>query len=284
MSNGAGASRGARPPVGMRAQRALARYGGADPKGIPTGEGLVSSEDQGRPGAVRRFHEKFVVEVRTVRGSARRDLFIIAIVLVTVGLLAFLGILDSVRESDGLSVIDVPVQGWLQGMRSPELTVAMTVIAIAFGPIAMPIIVLVTTVWWGFAAKHAWRPLLLAGGMIAGVAVVQTLAPLIGRDRPPISAMLLDVDYTPSFPSGHVMGVCDFLLITTFLVFSRQRNPLSVVGAFLITGILVIATAACRIYLGYHWPTDVLASMSLSLIVVGGVIAIDTWRTVRVFD
>ncbi|WAB85000.1 phosphatase PAP2 family protein [Microcella daejeonensis] len=244
----------------------------------------MSSEDQGRPGAVRRFHEKFVVEVRTVRGSARRDLFIIAIVLVTVGLLAFLAILDSVRESDGLSVIDVPVQGWLQGMRSPELTVTMTVIAIAFGPIAMPIIVLVTTVWWGFAAKHAWRPLLLAGGMIAGVAVVQTLAPLIGRDRPPISAMLLDVDYTPSFPSGHVMGVCDFLLITTFLVFSRQRNPLSVVGAFLITGILVIATASCRIYLGYHWPTDVLASMSLSLIVVGGVIAIDTWRTVRVVE
>lgn len=234
------------------------------------------------PGALRRFHEKFVVEVRTVRPSARRNLFIIAGTLGVIGLVAFLGILDSVRESDGLSAIDVPIQNWLRGMESPGLTLFMTIIATVFGPIAMPIIVLVTTVWWGFAAKHAWRPFVLAGGMIVGVAIVQTLAPIIGRERPPISLMLLDADYTPSFPSGHVMGATDFLLITTFLVFSRRRNPISTVIAFLVAIILVTATAACRVYLGYHWPTDALASISLSLIVLGGVIAIDTWRTVRV--
>lgn len=213
--------------------------------------------------------------------SARRNLFIIATVLMVVGLVAFLVILDSVRESDDLSVIDKPIQSWLEGMRTPALTVAMATVATVFGPIALPIIVLVTAVWWGFAAKHAWRPLLLAGAMIVGVASVQILAPVIGRERPPISSMLLDVDHTPSFPSGHVMGATDFLLITTFLVFSRRRNPVSTVVAFVVTIILVVLTAACRVYLGYHWPTDVLASLSLSLIVIGGVIAIDTWRTVR---
>lgn len=234
------------------------------------------------PGALRRFHKKFVVEVRTVRPSARRDLFIIAATLGVVGLVAFLAILGSVRESDGLSIIDEPIQSWLRGMESPSLTVVMTIIATVFGPIAMPIVVLVTTVWWGFAAKHAWRPFVLAGGMIVGVAVVQILAPVIGRDRPPISLMLLEADYTPSFPSGHVMGATDFLLITTFLVFSRRRRPISTALAFLVAIILVAATASCRVYLGYHWPTDALASISLSLIVLGGVIAVDTWRTVRV--
>lgn len=234
------------------------------------------------PGALRRFHEKFVVEERTVRPSARRNLYIIAASLGVIGLSAFLLILDSVRESDGLSVIDIPIQSWLRDMESPGLTLFMTIIANVFGPIAMPIVVLVTTVWWGFAAKHAWRPFLLAGGMIVGVAIVQTLAPIIGRDRPPISLMLLDADYTPSFPSGHVMGATDFLLITTFLVFSRRRYPISTVIAFLVAIVLVAATAVCRVYLGYHWPTDALASISLSLIVLGGVIAIDTWRTVRV--
>lgn len=120
--------------------------------------------------------------MRTVRPSARRNLFIIAGTLGVIGLVAFLGILDSVRESDGLSAIDVPIQNWLRGMESPGLTLFMTIIATVFGPIAMPIIVLVTTVWWGFAAKHAWRPFVLAGGMIVGVAIVQTLAPIIGRE------------------------------------------------------------------------------------------------------
>lgn len=231
---------------------------------------------------MRRFHEKFIVETRTVPTSARRNLYIVAGVLATIGLVAFVVILDSVRESDGLSVIDKPVQGWIEGMRSPTLTVMMAIVSTVFGPIALPIIVLVTTVWWGFAAQHAWRPLLLAGGMVVGVATVQILAPVIGRQRPAITSMLLEVDHTPSFPSGHVMGVADFLLITTFLVFSRRRNPVWTVIAFIVAAILTLATAACRVYLGYHWPTDVLASMSLALIVLGGVIAVDTWRTVRV--
>lgn len=233
-------------------------------------------------GTKRRFHEKFIVEVRTVPVSSRRNLYIIAGILLVVGLVAFLVILDSVREGDGLSVLDRPVQRWLEGMRSPTLTIVMATVATIFGPIALPIIVLVTTVWWGFAAKHAWRPLLLAGSMLGGVAAVQILAPVIGRERPPINAMLIGVDHTPSFPSGHVMGATDFLLITTFLVFSRRRNPVSAVIALIVATFLAVATAASRVYLGYHWPTDALASVALSLVVLGGVIAVDTWRTVRV--
>ncbi|GAB3122376.1 phosphatase PAP2 family protein [Glaciibacter psychrotolerans] len=234
------------------------------------------------PGALRRFHEKFIVEVRPMPAPSRRNLYIVAGVLAAIGLVAFFVILDSVRESDGLSVIDKPVQAWLEGLLSPTLTVVMAIIATVFGPIALPIIVLVTTVWWGFAAQHAWRPALLAVSMIVGVATVQILAPVIDRQRPAISTMLLGVDHTPSFPSGHVMGATDFLLITTFLVFSRRRNPVGTVIAFIVAVILALATAACRIYLGYHWPTDVLASISLSLVLLGVVIAVDTGRTVRV--
>lgn len=242
----------------------------------------MSAAPSGESRTTHRFREKFIVETRTVPASSRRNLYIIAVVLAVIGLVTFLMTLDSVRESDGLTIIDKPVQGWLEHLRSPTLTVVMATVATVFGPIALPIIVLVTTVLWGFAAKHAWRPLLLAGGMIVGVATVQILAAVIGRDRPPINAMLLAVDHTPSFPSGHVMGATDFLLITTFLVFSRRRNPVSTATALIVAAALAIVTAACRVYLGYHWPTDVIASMSLSLVVLGGVIAVDTWRTVRV--
>lgn len=243
---------------------------------------MTSAPSDQRGRTHRRIPEKFIVEVRTVPASSRRNLYIISAVLMLVGLVCFLVILDSVRESDGLSAIDRPVQGWLEGMRSPTMTVVMATVATVFGPVALPIIVLVTAVWWGFAARHAWRPLLLAASMLVGVAIVQILAPIVGRERPPVDSMLIGADHTPSFPSGHVMGATDFLLITTFLVFSRRRNPVSTVIALVVAAVLAILTATCRVYLGYHWPTDVLASVSLSLVVVGGVIAVDTWRTVRV--
>ena len=37
--------------------------------------------------------------------------------------------------------------------------------------------------------------------------------------------MLFGADHTFSFPSGHVLGACDFLLVGTFLIFSRRENP-----------------------------------------------------------
>jgi membrane-associated phospholipid phosphatase len=45
-----------------------------------------------------------------------------------------------------------------------------------------------------------------------------------------------------------------------------------------------MATAVSRLYLGYHWATDALASVSLSLVILGAVIDLDTHRTVRVSE
>lgn len=232
-------------------------------------------------GRFRRFHEKFIVEQRVVSASVRRTLVVVAIALMAVGVAAFATVLDSVLDRDGLSAIDAPVEQWLETSRTEWLTTVMIAIAIAFGPIVMPIIIVITTVTWGITAKHAWRPILLAGGMLLGVVIVQALAPVIARERPPVSDMLFGVDTTSSFPSGHVMGVADFLLITTYLVFSRHRRPVIMVLAFVAASAIVLLTAACRIYLGYHWATDALGSLSLSLVVLGLVIAVDVWRTVR---
>lgn len=234
-----------------------------------------------KPGRFRRFHEKFLAETRLVPARAKRDLYLWSGGLVAAGLAAFTIILVDVVTRDGISGIDTPLENWLDASRSPGLTTVMIGLAILFGPIALPIVILVVTVTWWVRAKHAWRPMLLAGGTLTGVIIVQIITRVVERPRPPADLMLFGVDSTYSFPSGHVLGASDFVLLLTYLVFSRRKQLRMAVIAFVVAGLLIVLAATSRVYLGYHWPTDALASISISLIILGSVIAIDTHRTVR---
>ena len=178
--------------------------------------------------------------------------------------------------------MDEPVRAWLLGQRSEPVTAVMIFLAIVFGPVALPIIILVVTVAWGLAAKHAWRPLLLAGAMLTGVALAQIIGQAVDRQRPPLDLMLFGPDVTFSFPSGHVLGACDFLLVTAFLVFSRRQNTWPAVVGFAAAAVGIVLASVSRLYLGYHWVSDALASLFISFVVLGAVIAVDTWRTARV--
>ncbi|MDQ0662920.1 membrane-associated phospholipid phosphatase [Arthrobacter ulcerisalmonis] len=228
------------------------------------------------------FHEKFVVEERYVDPDDRRGLYRASAILAVAGLALFIATLVSVVQADGLSAADTPVHDWLLTTRSGAVTAIMIFLAVFFGPIALPIIVLVVILVWGFAAKHAWRPILLASAMLTGVIVSQIILHIVQRSRPPVDQMLFGADQTFSFPSGHVLGACDFLLVGAYLIFSRRRNPRAAVFGFIGAGIGIILAIVSRLYLGYHWTTDALASFSLSLLILGGVIALDTWRTARI--
>ncbi|MGP4033251.1 phosphatase PAP2 family protein [Pseudarthrobacter sp. 1C304] len=234
------------------------------------------------PGRWRVFHDKFVVEERYMEARDRQNLYRIAIGLVIVGAVLFSTILASVLQQGGLTAGDEPVRSWLLTLRSEPLTTIMIILAIVFGPVALPIIILVVTVAWGLLAKHAWRPMLLAGAMLTGVILAQIIGRIIDRQRPPVDLMLFGADFTFSFPSGHVLGACDFLLVSAYLVFSRHSNRLAAVAGFALAGVGIFFAAVSRLYLGYHWLTDAFASLSISFVILGGVIALDTWRTARI--
>lgn len=246
-------------------------------------DGNMMAEQAGKNSLWRTFHDKFVVEERFMEPAARRALYRAAMVLIAVGALLFIATLVGVLQSNtGPWGLDESIRDWLLSLRSESLTAVMIFLAVVFGPVALPIIVLVVTVVWGFAAKHAWRPIVLAAAMLTGVVISQIILAIVQRSRPPVELMLFGADHTYSFPSGHVLGACDFLLVTTFLVFSRRKNRRTAVIGFVGAGIGVVLAALSRLYLGYHWLSDAMASVSLSLLILGAVIALDTWRTARI--
>ena len=229
-----------------------------------------------------RWHSRWVVEERSVAPGARRRTVLLATVLIVVGVVLFALLLAGVLTHSGLELLDRPVERWFDSQRSADATGVMAVLATVFGPIGMPVIVAVVVLAWIVLARHLWRPLLLLAGMVVGVLCAQVIAPLVRHPRPPIGLMLLGPDHTFSFPSGHVLGMSDFFLITAFLLSSRVRKTWFTVLVVLVAVAGVGAQVTSRLYLGYHWFTDVSASVSLSFVIVGAVILIDTHRTTRV--
>lgn len=246
-----------------------------------TGNRGVATADHRSP-EMGFWRSKFVVEERYLHAGARRGLYIAATILIVLGLVCFSIVITSVLTHSGVADWDRSMEQWVNSLRSPVTTVIMIVLTITFGPVVLPIIILVVTVVWLIFAKHAWRPLILAGAMITGVAVATILAQLVHRHRPPTSLMLIGNDTTFSFPSGHVLGASDFLILTAFLVVSRNPKLWGVAVGLGLAWMGVLAEMFSRMYLGYHWFSDTLGSLSISMVIVGTVIAIDTARTVRV--
>ena len=253
----------------------------AVPKGVrrmPAPE-AVSSDS---PSRLSDWHRRFIVEERYLPAAARRRLYVSSVVVAAVGISLFVILAVNVMTHTGFERLDLPVERWFNAQRSAETTGFMTVLAIIFGPVVMPFIVLITVIVWALTARHLWRPLLLAAGMLTGVILAQILAPVIQHPRPPVHLMLMGPDHTYSFPSGHVLGASDFFLILAFLLASRIQRRWFTVGAFVVAAALIVLQVVSRLYLGYHWISDTTSSVVLSLAVLGGVIALDTRRTVRV--
>ncbi len=228
------------------------------------------------------WRTKFTLERQAVTAEERAVLLRGSVVLAVVGALVFATMLAGVLTHTGVQHLDRPVEGWFDSLRQPDRTGVMVFLAIVFGPVGMPIIVLVVTVVWFLLARHVWRPLLLASSMVLGVASAQLIAPLVRHPRPPIGLMLLGPDHTFSFPSGHVLGASDFFLIGAFLIASRTHRRWVTVLLFTITGLMIAVQVVSRLYLGYHWLTDVTASVGLSMMITSVAIAVDTHVTARV--
>jgi membrane-associated phospholipid phosphatase len=232
--------------------------------------------------ATNGLRAKLTTEERFVPATVRRNLYVTSAVLMIVGGLLFVSLVVQVMAKIGIVALDQATETQFVLLRTPFLTTVNDVLAVVFGPISMPIVVFVVTVTWIIFSKHAWRPLVLAASMTLGVVLIQIITRLVQRPRPPLDLMLFGRDTTYSFPSGHVCGVSDFFLITSYLVISRAPKVGRIVVCAVVSVVGISSQVLSRVYLGYHWLSDTLSSVCLSLVILGLVIAVDTRRTVRV--
>ncbi|MDO9432517.1 MAG: phosphatase PAP2 family protein [Pseudomonadota bacterium] len=104
--------------------------------------------------------------------------------------------------------------------------------------------------------------LIFAGTVILAYASSEVLKAFYDRDRPMLVAHG-SIVYSQSFPSGHsTAAAATFLTLATVLAsFESRRRTKALIYALAITA--MIAVGVSRVYLGVHWPTDVLAGWAL---------------------
>ena len=200
------------------------------------------------------------------------------LLLVLAGVVGFLGVFDAVHENDDLARLDTPVLEWLDGNRSEGATSALTALTNVFGPVVLPILVAVGSLVWA-KVSGSWRdPLLLVGAMVTATAISTLIKAIIARPRPPEELMTVPgVESSFSFPSGHTIGAATLVLVSGYLLWSRGHSR-SVAIIWTVTAVTVTALVAfSRLYLGYHFVTDVLAAVCLAVAVLGGVVMIHRW-------
>src|SRR5262249_31004872 len=121
-------------------------------------------------------------------------------------------------------------------------------------------------------AGRGREAVLLLLALAASALFFNALKMLVARPRPPLEDARL-VQGGVSFPSGHSTLAATFYGPLAYLLIRDLRhNGLKVlVGAC--AGVLILAIGASRIYLGVHYPSDVLAGWAagalwLALVVV----------------
>ncbi len=130
--------------------------------------------------------------------------------------------------------------------------------------------------------RRAW---MLAIAATAGGISYSLIVNMVNRPRP-TTAEVLQVTEHPgatSFPSGHVIFITISFALVMLCVGYRWLPRWAIPIGWALVAAIVLTAAISRVYVGAHWPTDVLAS----IFIAGGWLALVTsirWISDRALD
>lgn len=125
-------------------------------------------------------------------------------------------------------------------------------------------------------ALRLWRAAAFALLTLLGTAVANgTLKATFARVRPEVLAEPLS---SFSFPSGHASAAFAFFL-TLGVLAGRGQPPRLRLAWVLLACLPAVAIALSRVYLGVHWPTDIIAGAVLAAAVCAASLTLTQWRS-----
>jgi membrane-associated phospholipid phosphatase len=162
---------------------------------------------------------------------------------------------------------DLTLMLYIQAFDSGFVKQSMEVISQVGGGEVATILLLATALL--FLVKHKLREslLLIGAGLLSSAD--RLLKMLIDRPRPlPDLVSVIEINDSGSFPSGH--ATLAVVLFGALFYFSSIyiSNPIVKRLAQIVAVAFILLTGISRIYLGAHWPSDVLGGYLLGCIII----------------
>ena len=132
----------------------------------------------------------------------------------------------------------------------------------ALGGVAVLTLITVIVAGYLVVARKAHSALFVVAAIISGSLLSTLLKGFFQRPRPDIVAHLVDVSST-SFPSGHAMNSAVVYLTLGGLLARTQHDRRIRIYILTVAILLTLIIGSSRVFLGVHWPTDVLAGWTV---------------------
>lgn len=197
--------------------------------------------------------------------------------LAALGLWLFSAIADEILDKESFT-FDKEILLTLRELHTPVLDKVMLSFTFLGEPVILLIVCLVIGTWLLIRGQRSQATILIIAA--AGAVALNTwLKVLFGRARPMLWERVVDVGQY-SFPSGHAMismvifGIIGYLLSSKF--------PLWRIGIISLTILLVTGIGLSRLYLGVHWPTDIVAGYAAGLVwLITCIFSLQVWQERR---
>ncbi|WP_373230101.1 phosphatase PAP2 family protein [Cohnella sp.] len=180
------------------------------------------------------------------------------------GLLAFLcfAVIAIIVRNTSIKGFDLSVMAWVQSFESDKLTLIMEGFSWIGATVPVTLLTIALAMFLFFVFKHRYELLLLLV-VVGGSNVLNVkLKHVFRRERPDLHRIVEEAGY--GFPSGHSVAVIALYGVLIYLLW-RHVNSRKGKAALIFIGLLmVIGIGLSRIYLGVHFPSDVIGGYLVS--------------------
>lgn len=206
--------------------------------------------------AVSLFKGKYIMEAETKKAGILAMSLMVGLRIAILFIWVFVKLAEEVLE-DNLERFDNSIIGFFESLQTSALDTIYTLIT-ELGSVwfvASASVVVVLLLW--FKAKDKWATLLFIIAIGGNGALTWLLKQIYERGRPSINEAIDAVGF--SFPSGHSMGSLVFYGFLIYLVLRSNQRKAVKIGASMALVVLVLLIGTSRIYLGAHFPSDIIA-------------------------